>query len=70
MQQVIADIGTAYAFEWNAAFALRIRAATAFAQIAMRPNAAFLYLSLLKRFPKILTVGARLSGKTKFVAVV
>jgi hypothetical protein len=36
----------------------------------MRPNAAILYLSLLKRFPKILTVGARFSGKTKFVAVV
>ena len=70
MPQVIADIGTAYASEWNAAFALRIRAATAFAQIAMRPNTAILYMSLLKRFPEILTVGARFSGKTKFVAVV
>jgi flavin-dependent dehydrogenase len=69
-QQVIADIGATYASEWKAAFVLRIRAAAAFAQIAMRPNAVILCLPLLKQFPKILTLGARFSGKTKFVAAV
>jgi menaquinone-9 beta-reductase len=44
--------------------------AAAFAQIAMRPNAAILCLPLLKQFPKILTLGARFSGKTKSVAAV
>jgi flavin-dependent dehydrogenase len=67
-QQAIAKIGATYAREWKAAFVLRIRAAAAFAQIAIRPNVATLCLPLLKRFPNILTIGARFSGKTKFVA--
>lgn len=67
-QQAIAKIGATYAREWKAAFVLRIRAAAAFAQIAIQPNVATLCLPLLKRFPNILTIGARFSGKTKFVA--
>lgn len=61
----LARIGRAYAADWDAAFALRVRAAALFANIAMRPGAAGLVLLLLRRFPELLTFGAQLSGKTK-----
>ena len=63
--QALAGIGQAYAADWDAAFALRLRAAALFAQVATRPGTAVLALPLLKRFPAILTFGARLSGKAK-----
>lgn len=56
--------GAAYARAWTAAFAPRIRAAAAFAHPSMRPRATDLLLPLVRRFPAILTWGARLSGKT------
>jgi len=61
----LARIGRAYAADWDAAFALRVRAAALFANVATRPGAAALVLLLLKRFPELLTFGAQLSGKTK-----
>jgi menaquinone-9 beta-reductase len=67
-QNAIAEVGAAFGREWKAAFVFRIGAAAAFAQIAVRPNTATMCLPLLKHFPNILTVGARFSGKTKFVA--
>jgi flavin-dependent dehydrogenase len=54
---------------WRAAFAPRIHAAAAFAQLAMRPIAVAAALPLLRIAPQLLTLGARLSGKTTFVAV-
>ena len=42
-----------------------LRAAALFAQVATRPGTAAVALSLLKRFPDILTFGAQLSGKAK-----
>jgi flavin-dependent dehydrogenase len=64
----LGEIGAAYAADWDAAFALRVRAAAVFAQFAMRPAAATLALPLIRRFPEILTIGAHLSGKARMVA--
>ncbi|HXJ03236.1 MAG TPA: NAD(P)/FAD-dependent oxidoreductase [Micropepsaceae bacterium] len=59
----LAEAGRLYAKDWHKAFATRIRAAAAFAHLAMWPSAARA-LPIVKRFPEILTWGARLSGKT------
>jgi flavin-dependent dehydrogenase len=59
------EVGRAYAAEWRKAFALRIRAAAVFAHLAMRPGAVWALRPLLKGFPDILTLGARLAGKTR-----
>ena len=63
--RALAGVGRGYAADWDAAFALRLRAAALFASIAARPAAAGLALPLLRRFPEILTLGAQLSGKTR-----
>ena len=63
--RALASLGRAYAADWDAAFALRLRAAALFANIASRPGAAAFVLPLLRRFPAILTFGAQLSGKTR-----
>ena len=60
---IVAELGRLYARDWRAAFARRIRAAAMFAHLAMWPSAART-LPVIKRFPEILTWGARLSGKT------
>ncbi len=58
-----AKAGAAYAAAWRRCFATRIRAAAVFAALAMRPGASAL-LPFIQRFPAVLTLGARLSGKT------
>jgi flavin-dependent dehydrogenase len=65
-----ADAGRDYAKQCRAHFANRIHAAAVFAQFAMRPWAVDMILPVLKRFPSILTVGAKLSGKAKQVVPV
>jgi len=57
-----ARAGRAYSIAWRRCFATRIRASAFLARLAMRPGASVL-LPLLERFPDILTIGARLSGK-------
>ena len=63
----IAAIGRDYAREWKKAFAPRIYAASLFSRLAMSPAAARLLLPLLNHAPRILTVGAHLSGKANQV---
>ena len=58
-----AEIGAAYAAEWNQLFRPRVRASSLFAMLAMSPVAARLALPLIKGFPGVLTVGAQWSGK-------
>jgi flavin-dependent dehydrogenase len=53
----------AYAADWRRLFAWRIRAAAVIAQWAMRPAAVAVTLPLLGAFPRMLTEGARTSGK-------
>jgi flavin-dependent dehydrogenase len=57
------ETGRVYSALWKRNFALRIRAAACFAHLAMRPATANLVLPLLKLFPRMLTLGARWSGK-------
>lgn len=57
------NAGQEYSKQWHAAFSQRIHAAALFAQVAMRPWAVATLLPLLKQFPHILTLGAKLSGK-------
>jgi flavin-dependent dehydrogenase len=63
----LARVGHAYAADWDAAFAMRVRAAALFAGVATRADAASCLLPLVRRFPKVLTLGARLSGKTRLL---
>lgn len=66
-EQALFNIGQAYTQQWRAYFSKRIHAAAVFAQIAIRPWAVAALLPLLKKFPDILTFGAKLSGKIKQV---
>jgi 2-polyprenyl-6-methoxyphenol hydroxylase-like FAD-dependent oxidoreductase len=61
----ISDAGQEYAIRWRKSFAARIRTAALLANLAMRPPAATPLLSLLHRWPALLTQTARLSGKVQ-----
>ena len=63
--EALIAVARGYARDWHGTFATRHHTAAVIAQAAMRPNAAALLLPILKRFPRILTIGARLSGKAK-----
>ena len=63
----IEAVGKDYSSVWNASFAPHIRAAAVFAHLAMRPGTAAMLLPILKLFPEILTLCAKLSGKVKQV---
>jgi 2-polyprenyl-6-methoxyphenol hydroxylase-like FAD-dependent oxidoreductase len=54
----------AYARLWRRRFARRLAVAAAFAHVAMRPGAAAAAWPLVRRWPGILTAGARWSDKT------
>ncbi len=53
-----------YANAWRRHFAGRIRRSAIYAQMAMRPNITAALLPLLRRFPSLLTLFTRASGKT------
>ena len=59
-----AELGRAYAAAWNRSFGRRVRAAAAFAYLALRPRIGRRLLPIIERFPQVLTFGAQLSGKT------
>jgi 2-polyprenyl-6-methoxyphenol hydroxylase-like FAD-dependent oxidoreductase len=65
---VLQEVGRDYADAWLHWFAPRIRVASLFAQLAMRPTAVALLLPLLRLFPAALTLGAGWSGKCAEVA--
>ncbi|MFO0993134.1 MAG: FAD-dependent monooxygenase [Hyphomicrobiales bacterium] len=62
------SIGAAYQRDWRRHFAPRIRAASAFARLALAPSTHGVIRAVLRREPRLLTFGARLSGKTHQVA--
>ena len=64
---VAADVAPTYQADWTTSFALRIRAAALFAELAMRPAAVSLLVPALRVFPRAITLGAYLSGKSKVV---
>jgi flavin-dependent dehydrogenase len=59
-----AEAGVEYERAWRRSFASRLRVAACYAQLAMHPMLAESAMALLSRVPQLLTVGARLSGKT------
>ena len=61
----IRQLGSGYRRQWKGSFASRIHASALFAQLAVRGEAAFLLAPVLHRYPKILTLGAAISGKGK-----
>ena len=58
------SIGAAYERDWRRHFVSRIRAASAFAQLALAPSTHGIIRAALRREPRLLTFAARLSGKT------
>jgi flavin-dependent dehydrogenase len=60
-------VGKDYAASWRRSFAPRLYAASVLAHWAMRPAAVASVLPLLRRFPRLLTWGACLSGKATVV---
>ena len=59
-----ASVGAAYRRDWNRHFAFRVRAAAFFAQLALRPSLHGVPRLILRREPRLLSLCARLSGKT------
>ena len=60
----LAAVGRTYANDWHAAFRLRVHAASLFAQLAMNPAANIICKPLLLHMPQLITLGAKLSGKS------
>jgi flavin-dependent dehydrogenase len=60
-----AEVGRAYAADWSNSFAFRLRASSLFANVLMRPGAGALAAPVVRKFPAILTLGARLAGKAR-----
>jgi flavin-dependent dehydrogenase len=65
---LIAHRGELYARQWQRCFAPRIRAASLFAHLAMSGAGRFAGLALLRAAPRLLDLGARLSGKMPVAA--
>ncbi|RWG79833.1 FAD-dependent oxidoreductase [Mesorhizobium sp.] len=57
--------GRRYGAAWRGLFSTRVLAAEAIARIALGPSGAALMEMVVRNFPPALTLGARLSGKTK-----
>ncbi|AZO31124.1 NAD(P)/FAD-dependent oxidoreductase [Mesorhizobium sp. M1B.F.Ca.ET.045.04.1.1] len=57
--------GRRYEAAWRGLFSTRVLAAEAIARIALGPGGAALMEVVVRNFPQALTLGARLSGKTK-----
>ncbi len=60
---LLARRGESYAEEWKRRFAPRIRAASLFAHLAMSDAGRIASLTLLRAAPRLLALGARISGK-------
>ena len=65
-----AEVGRDYAKAWRRSFAPRIRLASAFAHLAMRPRASAALLPLLQLWPGLLTAGARAGGKVRRIIAI
>ena len=61
----VGDVGVGYATAWRRAFASRIRLAAVYAHIAMNPALHRAVLPMLKRWPALISAGARWGGKAR-----
>ncbi|RWK86938.1 MAG: monooxygenase, partial [Mesorhizobium sp.] len=57
--------GKRYEAVWRRLFSTRVLAAEALARLALGPGGVALMEVVVRNFPRTLTFGARLSGKTK-----
>ena len=64
-EQALRRIRHDYALAWRRNFSRRLYLAAAFAHVFMRPVSTRIAITLLERFPQLLTAGARLSGKAQ-----
>ena len=64
-EQALRRIRRDYALAWRRNFSRRLYFAAAFAHLFMRPVSTRIAVTLLRCFPQLLTVGARLSGKVQ-----
>ena len=62
------EVARLYAAQWRREFAPRLRLASAFAQLAMRPAGAAPLMALASAWPGLLTLGARWGGKVHCAA--
>jgi flavin-dependent dehydrogenase len=60
----LGEVALDYEADWRRRFAARLYASKLIAHWAMRPAAVATLAPLVRRFPRLLTWGARLSGKT------
>ena len=60
-------VGQGYAKDWHRQFARRLRLASAFAHLAMRPAFASPLMALARVWPGLLPLGATWGGKTRFI---
>lgn len=58
-------VGRVYEGLWRERFALRVRRSAAVAHLAMSPQAGALLEPVLRRYPRLLDLGARLCGKAR-----
>jgi flavin-dependent dehydrogenase len=63
--RVARDLHDAYATAWRTEFTSRLRYASAYAHLAMRPVLASPARSMLRRWPGLLTIAAHLAGKDR-----
>lgn len=61
------EVASRYRRRWRQAFAGRIRASFLFAALATNPAAAAPLRTLFETFPRLLTLGAEMSGKARLV---
>jgi flavin-dependent dehydrogenase len=64
-----AGMQRAYVSAWRREFVPRLRLAAVFAHLAMRPRSAGLLMDLLRRWPGLLTQGARWGGKVSITGL-
>jgi 2-polyprenyl-6-methoxyphenol hydroxylase-like FAD-dependent oxidoreductase len=60
-------VGQDYAKDWQHYFSSRMRLASAFAHLAMRPAFAMPLMTLVRVWPGFLQLGAKWGGKTRFI---
>jgi flavin-dependent dehydrogenase len=58
-------VGRRYEAAWRELFSTRVLAAEAIARIAIGPGGGAMMRAVVRNFPQVLTMGARLSGKTR-----
>jgi flavin-dependent dehydrogenase len=64
----LGEAGEAYARQWRRYLAPRIRVASVFANVGMRPIPVAAGMPIVRAMPSLLTLGARLAGKATRVA--